>query len=244
MRRFHNRAGLEPRRVWLHRARYCCYSRLMESSTEIVVLLHGIGRTGWSMRPLERPLRAAGYVSLNLTYPSRHLPIEDLASFVGSRLDEAGVWSRYRKVHFVTHSMGGLIAAEYLRTISSEQLGRVVMIAPPNGGSEVADLLQGFAPYHLLFGPAGRQVTTTARRRALPFPHYDLGIIAGTRGWPYLLGHLALPRPHDGRVSVARTRHEGMRDHITVHATHTRIVAHPEVAPQVIAFLARGRFDH
>lgn len=215
----------------------------MPTPTEIVVLLHGIGRTGWSIRPLERRLRDAGYATLNLTYPSRHMPIDASAAFVGRRLDENEVWSRHSKVHFVTHSMGGLVAAKYLRNIAHEKLGRVVMIAPPNGGSEVADLLQGFAPYHFLFGPAGRELTTTSRRRAMPLPHYDLGIIAGTLGWPYILGNLALPRPHDGRVSVAGTRHDGMRDHITVRATHTRIVAHPQVAPQVIAFLKHGRFD-
>lgn len=214
----------------------------MSPPTEIVVLLHGIGRTGWSMRPLERGLRNVGYATLSPTYPSRRMPIEASAAFVSRRLEMDEVWSRYRKVHFVTHSMGGLVAAEYLRTCSSDRLGRVVMIAPPNGGSEVADLLQGFAPYHLLFGPAGRQLATSARRRAASVP-YDLGIIAGTLGWPYLLGNLTLPRPHDGRVSVAGTRHDGMRDHITVRATHTRIVAHPQVAPQVIAFLAHGRFD-
>jgi pimeloyl-ACP methyl ester carboxylesterase len=140
--------------------------------------------------------------------------------------------------------MGGLVAAQYLATHGDrEKTGRVVMLAPPLMGSEVADALHTLPPYHWLFGPAGQGLTTSARAVAMP-SYYELGIIAGTGGGLYPLGRAFIPGPHDGRVAVERTRYPGMADHLVVPTSHSFIMRKPEVHRQVLYFLEHGRFDH
>lgn len=210
--------------------------------SDLIVLLHGIARTSRSMRPMESALRAAGYRTLNLDYPSRRHHLADLAGIVGQRLAAAGVTDA-AKLHFVTHSMGGLVARQLLVDDQSlhTRIGRVVMLAPPSAGSEVADFLAPLPPYAWLYGPAGQQLTTGRSVWRTP-PDFELGIVAGSSGWPYLLGNLLLPRPHDGRVSVERTAVDGMRDHLVLPATHSFIMRLPEVQRQVLHFIRYGRF--
>lgn len=208
---------------------------------ESILLLHGIGRTRLSMRPLERTLTAAGYRTENLTYPSRRLAIPDIADWLHPRLAE--LWRHSTRVHVVTHSMGGLVVAQYLATHGDrEKTGRVVMLAPPLMGSEVANALHTFPPYRWLFGPAGQELTTSARRDPMP-PYYDLGIIAGTGGKLYPLGRAFIRGPHDGRVAVERTKHPGMADHLIVAASHSFIMRKPEVHRQTLYFLEHGKFE-
>jgi hypothetical protein len=142
---------------------------------------------------------------------------------------------------------GGLVARQLLLgdRPTHARIGRVVMLAPPSAGSEVADFLAPLPPYRWLYGPAGQQLTTSHRSGIWrTSPDFELGIIAGATGWPYLLGNLLLPRPHDGRVSVERTRVDGMRDHLVVPATHSFIMRVPEVQRQVLHFIRHGGFAH
>ena len=207
---------------------------------ESVILLHGIGRTRLSMRPLERALIVGGYRTENLTYPSRRLAIAAIADWLHPRLAE--LWRHSTRVHIVTHSMGGLVAARYLDVHGDrERTGRVVMLAPPLMGSEVADALHRLPPYRWLFGPAGQQLTTIPCRDAMP-PYYELGIIAGTSGGLYPLGRAFIPGAHDGRVAVARTMHPGMADHLVVAASHSLIMRNAEVQRQTLHFLQHGSF--
>lgn len=213
----------------------------MPNAPESVLILHGIARTRFSMRPIERVLFAAGYRTLSLTYPSQTLSIAGIADWLRPRLED--LWRYSTRVHMVTHSMGGLVAAHYLNTHGDrEKTGRVVMLAPPNLGSEVADALHRLPPYHWLYGPAGQELTTTARRDPMP-PYYELGIIAGTRGGAYPLGRAFIRGAHDGRVSVASTRQAGMSDHLVLPLSHSFIMRDPEAQRQAVHFLERGRFD-
>jgi len=109
------------------------------------------------------------------------------------------------------------------------------------GGSEVADALSLFPPYRWIMGPAALELTTHART-AFTSPHYDLGVIAGTLRRPYALGSLVLPKPHDGRVALSRTRVAGLADHIVVPATHTFLMNRSDVQRQTIHFLRTGAF--
>jgi pimeloyl-ACP methyl ester carboxylesterase len=213
----------------------------MSHDTETVILLHGIGRTRWSMRGLERGFWEAGYQTANVTYPSRRLAIEGIVGWLAPRLAE--VWRHSSLVHLVTHSMGGLVAARYLELHGDrDKTGRVVMLGPPLAGSEVADALHRLPPYRWLFGPAGQELTTSARAGGMA-PYYELGVIAGMRGGAYPLGRAFIRGAHDGRVAVARTRVPGMADHLTVAASHSFIMRNPEVRRQVLVFLERGRFE-
>ena len=213
-----------------------------------VLLLHGIARTAASLAGLERMLQAAGFRTLNLDYPSRTHPLEDLAGHV-HRAAAGFIAADDAPVHVVTHSMGGLLARAYLtRHRPAAQgrvvLGRVVMLGPPNGGSEVADLLVRTAPYRRIFGPAGAQLTTgggDALRAVLGPVDYPLGIIAGCRSI-YPLGSLVIPGQGDGRVSVASTRVAGMADHLVLPVTHPLMMRSPTVMRQTLHFLRHGRF--
>lgn len=209
-----------------------------------VVLLHGIARTSRSMLRMERALRDAGYATSNPDYRSRRRPLEELVEELHPAV-AAFAAATPGRVHFVTHSMGGLLARGYICRHRPERLGRVVMLGPPNAGSEIADLLGGTYPYRLYFGPAGAQLGTaqdTALCDLLGAIDYPVGVIAGDRALDPV-GYLLLPGPNDGRVSVARTRIDGIADHITLHVTHTMMMRNPAVIRQTLAFLERGRFE-
>jgi len=212
-----------------------------------VILLHGLGLGGWAMALLARSLRAAGHRVINLTYPSRTLPLERLASeWLPDRLRAAGLAPSDRR-HFVTHSMGGIVVRLYRRDYPDVPIGRVVMLAPPNQGSEVADRLAGFAPFRWFTGLNGRRLGVRADSlpRALgPWPAGggELGIITGNRAMNPLFSAW-LGGPSDGKVAVASTRLDGMTDFIELPHTHTWLQWGDDTAAQVRAFLRTGRFE-
>lgn len=220
-----------------------------DSDKELVVLLHGIGHSEWNMAGIEFSLQKAGYETLNVGYPSLDKNISQNARFLGETLDKQGVWTgSYKKVHFATHSMGGLVIRTYLndhkKDLADKNLGRVVMLAPPLGGSEVADLLKDFPPYQWLYGPAGQELTTQQQEKIKVDIYYDLGIIAGDKEWPYIVAAHVIPDKSDGRVALEKTKIKDMTDHMTVSATHSFISWKPSVHKQIIHFIKSGKFNH
>jgi pimeloyl-ACP methyl ester carboxylesterase len=215
---------------------------------DTVIVLHGIGHSRLNMAGVAYALRKAGYNTLSISYPSRSHKIAELSDFIAVELNKNHVWKGSGKIHFVTHSMGGLVTRQYLedykKAIPQERLGRIVMLAPPLGGSEVADFLENFPPYKWMFGAAGLELTTANQRKKHFTPYYDVGIIAGTTGWPYLIASAFMPARHDGRVSVESTKWRGMKDHLTTAATHSFISWKPFVHKHIIHFINEGEFDH
>lgn len=212
------------------------------SATVGVLLLHGIARRATSLRPLERRLRAAGYTTLNLDYPARRLGLAEIACTLAPTVSAFG--AGVARLHIVTHSMGGLVARVLLTGHRPENLGRVVMLGPPNEGSEVADALHRLALYRRVFGPAGAELVTArdeAGRRLFGPIDYPLGIIAGSRSL-YPLASLLLPGPNDGRVTVARTRLAGMADHIVLPVAHPTMMWSRRLQDETLHFLRVGRF--
>jgi len=207
-----------------------------------VVLLHGIARTSGSLTRLERALRASGFATLNIDYASRRKPIAGLADDIHPEV--ARFAEREAPLHFVAHSMGGLVTRAYIAKYRPDRLAGVVMLGTPNGGSEVADLLSGYRLYNAFYGPAGLELTTTSTSRpdALPAVDYPVGVIAGNRFIDPVAGLLVLPKPNDGRVSVQSAMVAGMADHIVVKASHTGLPRHAGAIEQTIAFLRDGRF--
>jgi pimeloyl-ACP methyl ester carboxylesterase len=208
-----------------------------------VVLLHGISRTARSFQKMQRAVEDEGYATLNLGYASRRKALEALAEDIHPAID-LFVGGLTGSVHFVCHSMGGLLARVYLAKYRPRYLGRVVMLGTPNGGSEIADRLKNFVGYRAFFGPAGQQLVTrrdAATSATLPMVDYPVGIIAGNRSI-YPMGSALLPRPHDGRVSVANTRLDGMADHIVVGTTHPWLVRNDLAIEQTLVFLREGKF--
>ena len=220
-----------------------CSSSAPEGA-ETVIVIHGLGRTPASMAILVSRLEAAGYRVVSFGYPSRSEPIEVLVDRLGNEValccsDEA------ESVHFVTHSMGGVLTRAYLGRMPTPHEGRVVMLSPPSQGSEIVDAFSDTPMLQSVLGPAGSRLGTdsTGIAAQLGPPRFTLGIITGDRSLNPL-GSWLIPGPDDGKVSVERARLEGAADFIVVPASHTFIMNHREVAEQVVYFLREGRFNH
>lgn len=213
------------------------------AAADTVVLLHGLARSSSSMQTLAQRLGGAGYEVLNLDYPSTDKTVEQL---VEQDLAPAlsPVSTGNGRLHFVTHSMGGILVRQYLKAHELPALGRVVMLGPPNQGSELVDHMGRLRAFDWINGPAGKQLGTGADSlpNRLGPVGYAVGIIAGTRSYnPYYSS--LLPGPDDGKVAVARARLEGMSDFIELPVSHTLMMNDEAVVKQVLHFLAEGRFS-
>ncbi len=208
---------------------------------EDVVLLHGLARSAWAMRPLASALEQAGYRVHNLDYPSTQSTPAQLVAHLDEQLRSC--CADAVRLHFVTHSLGGILVRAYLADHDVPALGRVVMLAPPNHGSEYVDALGDWKLFPLLLGPTATQLGTDAESlpNRLPDPDFELGVIAGTGG-PHWLGDAVIDGPNDGTVAVRSTRVGGMRDFLAVDVSHTFIMRDPVVVEQTIAFLRDGHF--
>jgi len=210
-------------------------------ANECAILLHGLARSDSSMKTMAVELTNAGYTAINYDYPSTQYSVEKLAD---DAISEAlSLCPDQATVHFVTHSMGGILVRQYLSTQTIENLGRVVMLGPPNKGSEVVDTLHDMPGYELLNGPAGHQLGTDIESipNKLGPADFELGIIAGTRSINLILSTM-LPSTDDGKVTVENTKLDGMKEHIALPVTHPFMMKNKDVIEQVIHFLKSGTF--
>lgn len=214
-------------------------------ANECVILVHGLVRSEASMAKMGAALSADGYRVVNLAYPSRTQPIEILATeYLGSAVDVCRDQG-HTKIHFVTHSMGGILVRYYLAHHPVDELGRVVMLGPPNRGSELVDRFRDVPGFQALNGPAGNQLGTdddSLPRRLGPV-NYPVGVIAGNRSVNLFLS-LFIPGADDGKVSVERAGLDGMTDFLVVPYTHPMIMKRTRVIRQTRYFLRHGRFAH
>lgn len=215
------------------------------SDRECVILLHGLARTNWSMHKMAGALTAAGYHVNNIDYPSREKTIEQLAGQVIVQGLKQCSFDGMGKIHFVTHSMGGIIVRYYLKNYEVEKLGRVVMLSPPSRGSEVVDELRDTVFFKWFNGPAGQQLGTGPDSLPLQLGpiDYPVGVITGDRHLFFDAHHAALiPGKDDGKVSVERAKLTGMTDFLIVPYAHTFIMDKKQVINETIYFLRHGRF--
>jgi triacylglycerol lipase len=211
---------------------------------DYVVLLHGLGRTALSMKRLEHYLKNHGYRVVNVSYPSTRFSVEQLSDNYLRRLLEKQTPDPAARIHFVTHSMGGILLRQYLSHHSLTNLGRVVMLAPPNQGSEIIDHLKAGLLTRNLLGPAELELGTGENdlpKRLGPV-HFQCGVIAGDRSLNPFLSAL-LPGPNDGKVAVGNARIEGMQDFLVLHSTHTWLMWRKWTLRQTVCFLESGHFD-
>lgn len=219
-----------------------CAPKKTPARDHAVMLVHGLGRSAGAFALLEDSLRRAGYETANVNYPSTRLGIvehaDNLERIIRS-LDGCQTLS------FVTHSLGALVVRDLLARASDWRdrivVRRLVMIAPPNRGSQFADRLKELPAYRWLTGASGQDLTTASAAR-LPIPEIEFGIIAGGRGEINGFNPL-LEGDNDGFVTVAETALDGARDFMLVRTTHGLVDDHPQTIDATLSFLRNGRFE-
>lgn len=215
-----------------------------DANNDCVILLHGLARTSASMKDMAEALTDSGYRVANVDYPSRDHAIEVLAPMaIENGLRLCSDISAASNIHFVTHSLGGILVRYYLANNTIETLGRVVMLAPPNQGSHAADAMQDVPGFDWVNGPAGKQLGKGGDSIPLKLgpPDFEFAIIAGNRTIDPVTSAV-LDDPDDGKVSVEDTKLEGMRDFIIVPVSHAYIMSNTVTIRLVRDFLMHGRF--
>jgi triacylglycerol lipase len=210
---------------------------------EPVVLLHGLCRTERSMRPIQQALEREGFTVLNVDYPSRERTVEELSEVVLAPLMTECRANGAKRVHFVAHSLGGILIRQYAANHPDAPIGRVVMLGPPNAGSEVVDRLGEWRLFSWINGPAGKELSThqsSAPNRLGPV-RFQAGILAGNRSINWI-NSLMIEGADDGKVSVERTKLDGMTDHLVLPTSHPFLLRNREAIAQTMEFLRHGQF--
>jgi len=211
------------------------------NAKEVVVLLHGLARSPQSMTKIERALEKRGYEVLNMGYPSRKFSIEKLTEIIRDEIVKN--LEDVERIHFVTHSMGGIIVRYMQQQFPIDNIGKVVMLSPPNQGSEVVDKLGRLKLFKWINGPAGSQLGTTEGSLLLGLDavDFELGVITGDRSINWILSCM-IPGKDDGKVSIENAKVDGMKDFKVVHATHPFIMKNIQVIDDICAFFRSGSF--
>lgn len=221
----------------------CIFFTLTTSLTanEVVILLHGLIRTSSSMEAMEDALQREAYIVHNIDYPSRQLPIQQLAKNVRQQIES--LTKSGDTIHFVTHSMGGILVRTIQKETPLKNIGRVVMLSPPNSGSEVVDTLGGLSLFDWINGPAGGQLGTDPDGyiKSLGPVDFELGVITGDRSINWI-NSIIIPGKDDGKVSTESAKVEGMQDYKVIHATHPCIMKNNQTVESTLRFLKTGSF--
>jgi pimeloyl-ACP methyl ester carboxylesterase len=215
----------------------------VDNEKSCVVLLHGLARTSRSMEKIGSYLSDSGYFVENIDYPSRKFSIEVLAENVLPEALKRCTDHDPKQIHFVTHSLGGIILRYYLAQHDIEKLGRVVMLSPPNNGSEIVDNISDWPGFYFINGPAGKALGTDSSGvpAKLGPVAFEVGVITGNISFNPFYSYL-IPGDDDGKVSVASARIQGMTDFLIVPHSHSFIMNSKKVMQETEKFLRYGYF--
>jgi len=215
------------------------------ASAGTVVLVHGFFRHGSNMRYLAQKLEQHGYSTLAPTLPTTFRNVRECGEFLAKTIapicEERIQDGNGNVVHFVGHSMGGLVIRDYLSRRVVEKLGRVVLIGTPNGGSPYANLLLGvpFSDDILECLPdLAEPGLDIAPPRNVPAP--EIGIIIGTK--PDIVRQLLLSGEHDGLVTAESVRRVSANDEMSIPCSHEQLQWRDDTAEGIVSFLEKGKF--
>ena len=207
-----------------------------------VVVLHGLVRSSASMHKISQSISDRGYTVCNVQYPSRQQTIKELATNTVAREIKQCLGTTERSLNFVTHSMGGIVVRQIAKS-TDIKINRVVMLSPPNRGSELVDKLQIIPIFKFINGEAGLSLNTQPDSvpNTLGKVNFAAGIIIGNKSTNPLYSYL-IPGEDDGKVSVERARVKGMQDFLVVPNSHSWIMNDDAVIEQTLNFLDDGKF--
>ncbi len=210
---------------------------------EAVILLHGLARTSTSMNKMQKALKDEGFKTCNIDYPSTQHRISSLAQEYILPKIKACAGNSDSSIHFVTHSIGGILVRYFAKHALIPHIGRVVMLSPPNQGSEVVDVLGDTWFFEFINGPAGKELGTDTSSMPLQLgpADFEVGIITGSRSINLILS-LMIEGIDDGKVSVERAKLEGMKDFLVLPSAHPFIMRNQKAIAQTIYFLNHGEF--
>lgn len=211
---------------------------------DAVILLHGLARTSRSMDRMAQALAEAGYAVYPLAYPSREKSVEQISEEDLGPLIAQVQTTEHQRIHFVAHSLGNIVLRQYFASHAMTDAGRIVMLGPPNQGSEIVDKLGSLTLFEWINGPSGLQLGTSSNSlpNRLPVPPCDVGVIAGTRTINPFLSSL-IPGTDDGKVAVERTKLDGMADFTTVPSAHPFLMKNEQAIQLTLEFLRTGTFS-
>ncbi len=210
-----------------------------------VYIIHGYGGTGYELGKIQLALEAENFETEIFRYASLH---EDVDS-VGIRLFKKIRKDDYDSVSFVTHSMGGIVVRTLYKHIQERKdfpfIHRVVMIAPPNSGSPVADSLQQYDFIRFLVGPNITNLTTDSLTGApkYPIPTCELGLIIGVTDREKWMKTIPLNGQNDGVVLTESAKMGIEKDIVFIERSHIFLVFDEEVIEHVVCFLRNGEFE-
>ncbi len=210
------------------------------SSGENVVLVHGILRGSSSMNKIKIEFIRQGFSVTGFDYTKKDGSIEEISDSLHKKIKKFPKG----KIHFVTHSMGAVIVRSYISKYKPRNIGRVVMIAPPNNGSVYAAVLLHLPFFEKIFGRSGMDIAEGENCivNSLPVPEFEFGVIAGGTGYeiglnPFLKGD------NDGTVLLKETIIEGMADFMQIKGQHSFLLFNNEVISESINFIKNGKFQ-
>ncbi len=215
----------------------------IDKQSECIILIHGLARTSRCMNKAASLISHYDYDVVNINYPSTRYDVATLVKqFIQPVIQQCEL-KDYKKIHFITHSMGGILLRYYLSTFNINNLGKSVMLAPPNQGSEIVDKLGHWRLFNLLNGPAGLQLGTGANSIPIQLgpPNFISGIITGYKTFNPILS-LLISGKNDGKVAVESAKLPGMNDFLLVPYTHTFIMQRAKVIFQALYFIQNGFF--
>jgi pimeloyl-ACP methyl ester carboxylesterase len=206
------------------------------SACQTVVVVHGLWMTGAVFALQRARLGRFGYRVSAFSYPSMRLGLDEIASRLARFIARLGV----PRVHFVGHSLGGLVVLNMLALHPQMRAGRIVLLGTPVAGSCVAEHMARYVGGRALIGRA--LLDWRAERGAAAAARFEVGMIAGTVRFGVGSLFVRLPVPNDGVVRVDETRMPGLRDHLALPLSHSGMIVSARVARQICNFLELGHF--
>ncbi len=203
-----------------------------------VIALHGILRSSKSWNDLRSVLEPDGYHVVAIDYPSTQRSIPEFADQLQQVIASL---EGIDTIHFVVHSMGGLVVRRWCQSYSDPRVGRLVMIGTPNAGAEIATMLQKNLLFRAIYGPAGQELVAEANNfiGTLPVPQFEFAVIAGAKGSPDGFNPL-ITGDDDGVVTVESARLPGAADYLSVPCLHSFQCSNAEVMAATRRFLKTG----